>query len=153
MSLKPYTVSVVCLIICKIVTKCPGSDFFVRSLSMISLFMLRDKCRNKGAKSLTISSPCDAVRGLCVRLWEVLWSLRDWHSLLPGNWNEASKWKCLWSCRLCWSWHHLWSVAFTSVKVKLTQLQAVCAWSFFFFFPLAFFPPPVWIVYRMNTKL
>ena len=52
MSLKPYTVSIVCLIICKIVTKCPGTDFFVRSLSMISLFMLRDKCRNKGVKSL-----------------------------------------------------------------------------------------------------
>lgn len=28
MSLKPYTVSIVCLIICKIVTKNPGSDFF-----------------------------------------------------------------------------------------------------------------------------
>lgn len=108
--------------------------FFVRSLSMISLFMLRDKCRNKGMKSLNNFLTVWCCQRVCVCLWEVLWSLQDWPSLLPGNWNEAPKWKCLWSCQLCWSWHHLWSMVFTSVKVKPAPGGVACAWVFLFWF-------------------
>lgn len=137
MSLKPYTFSIVCLI-CRIVTKCPESDLFVRSLSMIFCFTLRYKCRSKGVKSLHNSLTMWCCQRVCICLWEALWSLQDWCSLLPWNCSGGPKWKRLWSCWLC-DLGITFGQWFLPV-FKLTQLQVVvCACWWFLLFVIHFF--------------
>lgn len=121
--LKLNNVSVVCFIICKVVKKYPESDFFVRSLSLISYFMLRDKCRNKRLKSLNsfltmwccqrgdvfLWESCEVFRTGVVPSWELKWgprmkmpvSLLTVLTMIAPLINGFYQGKSLFSCRWC----------------------------------------------------